>query len=111
MVQVIGQMFVQLLGDAAVIQKVVAFLEQQGVEVSQAGASGMRRFQSVQWLVTQLLLPLRRVLCRWISSSLPCKKLFTWCSLPCYLAVFGALSQAVILYSLVRKGFYPIAAI
>lgn len=34
---VIGQMFVQLLGDATVIQQVVAFLEQQGVEVSQAG--------------------------------------------------------------------------
>ena len=34
---VIGQMFVQLLGDTTVIQQVVAFLEQQGVEVSQAG--------------------------------------------------------------------------
>ena len=34
---VIGQMFVQLLGDATVIPQVVAFLEQQGVEVSQAG--------------------------------------------------------------------------
>ena len=34
---VIGQMFVQLLGDTAVIQQVVTFLEQQGVEVSQAG--------------------------------------------------------------------------
>ncbi|OTG82677.1 methionine ABC transporter ATP-binding protein [Acinetobacter sp. ANC 5054] len=34
---VIGQMFVQLLGDAALIQQSVAFLEQNGVEVTQAG--------------------------------------------------------------------------
>ncbi|WP_180023818.1 methionine ABC transporter ATP-binding protein [Acinetobacter sp. YH1901134] len=34
---VIGQMFVQLLGDAALIQQAVAFLEQHGVEVTQAG--------------------------------------------------------------------------
>lgn len=34
---VIGQMFVQLLGDATLIQQSVAFLEQNGVEVTQAG--------------------------------------------------------------------------
>ncbi len=34
---VIGQMFIQLLGDAALIQQAVAFLEQHGVEVTQAG--------------------------------------------------------------------------
>ncbi len=34
---VIGQMFVQLLGDATLIQQSVAFLEQNGVEVTKAG--------------------------------------------------------------------------
>ncbi|KAB0627265.1 ATP-binding cassette domain-containing protein [Acinetobacter gandensis] len=34
---VIGQMFVQLLGDATLIQQSVAFLEQNGVEVTQPG--------------------------------------------------------------------------
>ena len=34
---VIGQMFIQLLGDAEAIQQAVAFLENSGVEVSQSG--------------------------------------------------------------------------
>ena len=34
---VIGQMFIQLLGDTAQIEQAVAFLKQQGVEVEQSG--------------------------------------------------------------------------
>ncbi len=34
---VIGQMFIQLLGDAQEIQAAIKFLEQHGVQVDQAG--------------------------------------------------------------------------
>ena len=34
---VIGQMFIQLLGDADVIQQTIAFFEQNGVKVEQSG--------------------------------------------------------------------------
>ena len=34
---VIGQMFVQLLGDEAIIQQAIEFLEQHGVKVEQSG--------------------------------------------------------------------------
>jgi D-methionine transport system ATP-binding protein len=36
---VIGQMFIQLLGDSATIQDAIKFLEQQGVKVEQSGVS------------------------------------------------------------------------
>ena len=36
---VIGQMFVQLLGDAEIIQQTIAFFEQHGVKVEQSGVS------------------------------------------------------------------------
>ena len=34
---VIGQMFVQLLGDPAIIQQAIDFFEAQGVKVSRSG--------------------------------------------------------------------------
>ena len=34
---VIGQMFIQLLGDASVIQQALEFLQANGVEVEQSG--------------------------------------------------------------------------
>ncbi|WP_168398736.1 methionine ABC transporter ATP-binding protein [Acinetobacter indicus] len=37
---VIGQMFIQLLGDPAIIQQALQFLEQNGVQVEQAGVQG-----------------------------------------------------------------------
>ncbi|ENW89521.1 MULTISPECIES: methionine ABC transporter ATP-binding protein [Acinetobacter] len=37
---VIGQMFIQLLGDPAIIQQALQFLEQNGVQVEQAGVEG-----------------------------------------------------------------------
>ena len=36
---VIGQMFIQLLGDPNIIQEAIKFLEQQGVKVEQSGVS------------------------------------------------------------------------
>lgn len=36
---VIGQMFIQLLGDPAIIQQVIAFFEQHGVKVTQPGVT------------------------------------------------------------------------
>ncbi len=36
---VIGQMFIQLLGDPAIIQQAIEFLQQNGVEVEQSGVS------------------------------------------------------------------------
>ena len=34
---VIGQMFIQLLGDAEIIQQTITFFEQNGVKVEQSG--------------------------------------------------------------------------
>ena len=36
---VIGQMFIQLLGDPLIIQEAIQFLELQGVKVEQSGVS------------------------------------------------------------------------
>ena len=36
---VIGQMFIQLLGDESIIQQAIQFLEQYGVKVEQSGVS------------------------------------------------------------------------
>lgn len=36
---VIGQMFIQLLGDQLIIQEAIKFLEGQGVKVEQSGVS------------------------------------------------------------------------
>ena len=36
---VIGQMFIQLLGDSTTIQQAIAFLEQSGVKVEQSGVT------------------------------------------------------------------------
>ncbi|WP_291353868.1 NIL domain-containing protein, partial [Acinetobacter sp. UBA3106] len=36
---VIGQMFVQLLGDPAVIEQTIAFFQQNGVKVERSGVS------------------------------------------------------------------------